>query len=498
MYLVRVTVLFVFIGLFVVVSARAERAFGPIYNESPLVLAPGKRVEVLGPLLYWEEKDSQRQFALPPLFSRTLDPDVESEEIDVLYPILSYDRYGAEYRVQLLQLFSFAGGATQEDEQKGRFTLFPFYFQQRSANPEFNYTAVFPLAGTLRNRLFRDEIRFVMFPLYAKSWKKDVVTENYLFPIVHFRTGDGLSGWQVWPLAGSEHKDVTSRTNSLDEEEVVGGHDKRFALWPIFFKTKTGIGTENPEEQISMLPLFTSMHSPQRDSSTAPWPLGLTVTEDRARQYREIGAPWPFIVYAYGEGKNTKRVWPLFSRSSSTNQESNFYLWPIYKYNRFYSPPLDRTRTRILFFLYSDILEKNLDTSNALHRVDFWPFFTFRRDHSGNQRLQVLAPLEPILPNNKSIERDYSPLWSLWRAEKNPATQASSQSLLWNLYRRDTTATTKKCSLIFGLFQYESDGEATRFRWFHAPSKAERRQADSLTQEEIRMYDLIAQPGFPK
>ncbi|MEO5804554.1 MAG: hypothetical protein ABIR24_13590 [Verrucomicrobiota bacterium] len=467
MYILRLAI---FIGFMLHLgAAKADWSAGPLYDEFSLTLAPGKRTEALGPLFFLEQKESQKQFALPPLFSCTRDAELESEELDFLYPLLTYDRYGAEYRFQILQLFSFAGGNTQDEEKKGRFTLFPIYFHQRSSVPELNYTALFPIYGTLKNRLFRDEIFFIGFPLYAKSRKKDVVTDNYLFPVFHLRRGNALRGWQVWPIVGAEHKDVTTRTNSLDEEEIIGGHDKFFAPWPIFFKNTTGIGTDNPEKQISVLPLFTRLRSPRRDSLTAPWPIGLTITDDREKKYHEIGAPWPLIVFARGEGKNTSRVWPIFSRASNTNLQSNFYLWPIYKYNRLYSPPLERERTRILFFLYSDISEKNLETDSALHRVDFWPLFTFRRDLEGKQRLQILALLEPILPNNKSIERDYSPIWSIWRAEKNPQTHASSQSLLWNLYRRDVSATTKKCSLLFGLFQYESVSEGKRWRLCYFP-----------------------------
>ena len=45
--------------------------------------------------------------------------------------------------------------------------------------------------------LFRDEIFFVMFPIYSQTRKKDVVTDNYLYPFFHLRHGDGLHGWQV-------------------------------------------------------------------------------------------------------------------------------------------------------------------------------------------------------------------------------------------------------------------------------------------------------------
>ena len=65
----------------------------------------------------------------------------------------------------------------------------------------------FPLYGHIRDRLFRDEIFFVLFPIYGESRKRDVVTDNYLYPFFHLRLGEGLQGWQFWPLIGSEHKD---------------------------------------------------------------------------------------------------------------------------------------------------------------------------------------------------------------------------------------------------------------------------------------------------
>ena len=83
------------------------------------------------------------------------------------------------------------------------------------------------------------------------------------------------------------------------------------------------------------------------------WPF-FNYVDDRGKKYREWDAPWPLIVFARGEGKNTTRVWPFFSHARAPTVESGFYLWPIYKYNRMHSAPLDRQRTRICFFLYSD------------------------------------------------------------------------------------------------------------------------------------------------
>lgn len=487
--------------------SRAETSMGFLYDLFPLTLASGYRTEAAGPLFYHEKKETQRTWAVPPFFAYVHDSDLESEEFDLCYPLLSYDRYGTEYRFHIFQLFAFAGGHTQDDHEKDRFTLFPFYFQQRSSNPDLNYTALLPIYGTLKNRLFRDEIHFVMFPLYSKTTRRGKIAEgpedpftsgffsfmherrealttyNYLYPVFHLRYGRGLRGWQVWPLVGYEHKKSFQKTNVIDEVEIIGGHEKFFALWPFFFKNTTGIDTDNPERQLTVLPLFTSMRSPKRDSSTYFWPFGLTLTDDRARKYKEFGAPWPIIVFARGEGKHTTRVWPLFSHAGTSNLTSRFYLWPVYKYNRVQSAPLDRERTRILFFLYSDIKEENTETGNAYRRWDLWPLFTKRRDLDGNERLQILSILEPVLPNNKSIERLYSPVYSLWRSEKNAKTEAKSQSLLWNLYRRDSTPTSKKVSLLFGLFQYQSNADGKSTRLFYVPLGKGKKTAEKRAAE---------------
>ena len=455
-------------------QAAGSPSAGPLVHEFSVTLAPHTRTEAAGPLFYREVGEGFSQWALPPFFSRTERTDVDATEMDVLYPLLTYDRFGAEYRFQIIQLFSFSGGGSQQGDTAERFSLFPFYFQQRSADPSRNYTALLPFYGHLKGRLLRDEIRFVLFPLFSETRKKDVVTDNYVFPFFHLRHGNALTGWQFWPLVGHEHKGVTTRTNVADEVEILGGHDKFFAAWPFFFRNRLGLGTTNEQTQNVLLPLYSTLRSPARDSTTVLFPF-FTRTEDREKRFTEWDVPYPLVVFARGEGKYTTRVWPFYSHATNAVLTSDFYLWPLYKYNRAQAEPLDRERTRWLLFLWSDLSEKNTATGAAFRRKDLWPLFTWRHELNGNERLQVLAPLEPLVPNNKSIERNWSPLWSLWRAEHNAQTGARSQSLLWNLYRHDEAGGAKKCSLLFGLIQYQSTPEGERWRWFHWPEKPDPR-----------------------
>ena len=441
---------------------------GPLFDSFPLTLESGHRTEALGPFFDSQATETGQSWAVPPLLSHVSDPDVEYAGFDVLYPILTYRHFGKEYRWQFCELFSFSGGQQPDDNGKKRFTLFPFYFQQRSPDPKEDYTALLPFYGHLKDRLFRDDIFFVMFPLYAETRKKDVITDNYLCPFFHLRHGDGLKGWQLWPVVGNEHKEITTHTNGFGDAELVPGHDKFFALWPLYLRENTGIGSDDPERFRALLPLYAIWRSPKRDSTSVLWPF-FTWIDDREKKYHEWQGPYPFVVVSRGEGKTGTRFWPLFGMAHSDVYEDNFLLWPLYKYNRAHADPLDEKRTRICYYLYSNGTEKNTQTGEQRHRVSAWPFFTYSREFNGNSRLQILALIEPYVPGSSAVERDWSPLWSIWRSERNPKTGANSQSFFWNLYRRDATPDSKKCSLLLGLFQYQSNPEHKKLRLFYIP-----------------------------
>ena len=81
----------------------------------------------------------------------------------------------------------------------------------------------------------------------------------------------------------------------------------------------------------------------------------------------------------------------------------------------------------------------------------------------------MLSLFEPFFPGTESVSRNYNPLCALWRFERSPGRGADSQSLLWNLYRRDVAPHTKKISLLFGLFQYQSSPDGAKWRMFYIP-----------------------------
>ena len=449
--------------------AQDEPSAGPAWQKFNLTLADGTRTEIAGPFYYREESEGQSTEAWPPFYSHYSDTNVAAVEDDFLFPLLSREAYGREYRWQLAQLFSFAGGGVADGGDARRFTLYPLYFQQRSADTNLDYTAVVPFYGHIKNRLMLNDVYFIMFPLYSETRKHDMVTDNYLYPFFSLRRGDHLRGWKFWPLMGREHKDITSATNGFGDVSLVPGHDNLFVLAPFYYHNSTDLGTDDPKKFLAVFPFYVQSRSPQRDSTSVIWPF-FTWIDDRERKYHEWQGPWPFVIFTRGEGKHTSRVFPIFSQSRDSRFESDSYLWPLYQYHGYHTELLEQKKTRMMFYLYENTVEKNVTTGAQKHRVDMWPFFSWQKDTVGNERLQVFSPLESVLPGQRGIERNWSPLWAVWRAEDNATNGHRSRSLLWNLYRSETTPVAKNTSLLFGLFQYKYDGATEKLRLFYFPA----------------------------
>jgi len=441
---------------------------GFLAHAFPLTFERGTREEFAGPLFYRQETEGSLLWSMPPFFTWYENRPLEEVEYESLYPLLTYRRFGTESRWQFLQLFSFGGASTVDAEVKSRANIWPLFFYQQSTNPTNSYFWLLPFYGRVQNHLFRDEVRTVAFPFYLWSKKGAVETDNYLFPFFHQRHGGSVSGWQFFPLVGREYKFPTVRTNVADEVEVVPGYNRSFVLWPFFTTDDNNLGTTNVERLRISLPFYSIQRSPARDNTTLLWPF-FTYTDDREKGFHEWGMPYPFIGWARGPGKHANRFWPIWGKATNSIQQSDFVLWPVYTHNHVHTPALDRERTRSLFFAYSDSRVADPQTGVSTRRVALWPFFTWHRDMSGRIRLNTLSIVEPLVPNNKSVERSWAPLWSIYRREVNPKTSASSDSLLWNLWRRDVTKEERRTSLLFGLVRTRKDATGRHWRWFGFP-----------------------------
>ncbi|MCB1126381.1 MAG: hypothetical protein KDM81_07795, partial [Verrucomicrobiae bacterium] len=247
------------------------------------------------------------------------------------------------------------------------------------------------------------------------------------------------------------------------------GHEKSFVLWPFYVRGDQGMGTTNAMHQRMMLPFYSVQLSPARDSRTYFWPFGVTLSEDREIGYRQTAVVWPFFIRARGPGKQEDRLWPFYGQTRYEELTSRFFLWPLVAQRRVSRGPLKRDIDQVGLVLFNSTRERNEQTGQTQKRTGLWPLFLWKRDWEGLESFQCLAPLSALMPKNASIARTYAPFFALWRSEKNGQTGASSQSVLWNLYRRERTPEKRKSSFLFGLFQYESGSAGKRVKLFFIP-----------------------------
>jgi hypothetical protein len=353
-------------------------------------------------------------------------------------------------KFQFLQILNFRHEGSDPKAREHHFDLFPFYMSGTTETGE-EYRAVFPFFGRVLNRMFQDEAEFVLFPLYARFVRLGVETQYFPWPILSVTRGENVSGFRFVPLYGQEVKE--------------GVYEKRFALWPLFLHQRTGLDGDNPEETLSILPLYVSQRSKNRDSTTILWPF-FTYTEDRERHYEEWDAVWPLIRIVRGEGRSLTQFLPLFSVEHRLLREQLFLremkrnililLFPLYVRTEEEIPGSRTVRDRVLFWLYSDTRQEGKDGS--ARRIDVWPLFRYTRDREGAVEFQTLAPLEALMPGNEKFERNYSPIWALYTYRRNPAGD-SAHSFLWNLVRHEETSAGRSIEILGPFLAYREHGE---------------------------------------
>lgn len=370
-------------------------------------------LHLLGPLLKYETKGIETEYALRPLFYRAADEENVSRT-DVLYPVFGHRKDKEFTSFHLIHLLSYDFGK-RETGSSNRFYLFPFLFY--GEEEQGRYMAFFPFGGTLYNWFGRDRISFTLFPLYGRTERKNTRIDNVLWPFFARINGENESGYKFWPIYGQSSKQDVYR--------------KRFFLWPVFFSESTGLDTDAPMEVRAAWPFYLSKESPETSYRSALWPF-FSKTQNHVKDYQVWNAPWPFVRVIKGEKHHGLKILPFFADETMDVKRQRWYLWPIYKVEEMQTDLLESRRDRILFFLYSDRHEIKYETGDSMRRIDLWPLFGYNMKN-GVSHLHVFSLIEPFFPGNQSIERLWSPLWRIYQLKWDQQGH-SVVSLFWNLY----------------------------------------------------------------
>ena len=421
------------IGVLLLFPASGEgKGFSlwPLLNLSQ----EGERVEVqaLGPLLFYEKDSQGLRWGIRPLFS--FSHTQEGSRYDLLYPLGKYEAREERKKFYLVPL-----SLRREDPSEGEdFALFPFYWG-RTAEGE-RYGGVFPLYGTLKKRFGKDEIRFLLWPLYVRSEDEGEVTQKFLWPFFQ-RFSGRAKGYYVWPLYG-----VASRGKE---------HRRGYVLWPFYVWRDDGMGTDEPKSTRLYLPLYASVRtSSQRSDLYLPPFFFHRESKEPFRERWEV--PWPILAWERGEGVREFKLFPLFRRRDEEERRRRFFLWPLYSYEWDRMGGEEEEVKRILLLSRQQRITWQGGESDYLN---LWPLFERYRDTEGEGYLHSLQ----LLPfHDEGMERNIYPLF--WILHHRSCGQQSRTDFLWGLFIAKRSPRKSSFRLAF-LLNWEREGEDFSLRF---------------------------------
>ncbi len=413
------------------------------YRESPR--EGFSNLAILGPLFKLQHQGGARDLAIRPLFYDSTRNNGQTSQTIYLYPLAATETTPAATKVSILELYQTSIFHKGEEGEEHNRMLLPFYLSGSSAKYG-PYTSVFPFYGDIYERLWRDEIHFVMFPLYSRTVKGGTTNRNYLYPLFALTSGERESGFQFWPLYGQSAKE--------------GVYHKRFVLWPLFMRESTGLDTANPTERLYLFPFYAAGDSPTRHSRHYLWPF-VGHTADQGKQVEEWDYLWPIWYTIRGEGRKVDSYIPFYSRVEKSESVKYTYIWPLYSHEVMDSASYRQERDRILFWLYSDKRESWPVDGKERRRIAFWPLFLYNGNPHGGYSISLPAPVEPVL-DKEGIEKSWAPLWRLYQQKWNDAGD-SVVSVLWNLYWHERRGD-ELAYEFFPLLAYSSEQKRTELK----------------------------------
>jgi hypothetical protein len=392
-------------------KVQSWTALGPVGFEQPgPSLSPGQSASVLG--------------GVRPLYVWRKDPANRLREAHAAYPLFSYradERGAVSWSVfNLINRRTIPAGADVPGRSvaAGAFDVWPFYFSRQTGDPARDYRAVFPLAGAVKQRFGQDRMSWVLFPLYGRFEKRGVVTTTTPWPIIKTVQGEGHRGFEVWPLYGQRGR--------------TGDYREQFFLWPLVYRTESGLSEAVPDVKFGVLPFYASDRAPGYTAETWLWPFFGYVDRTAPYRYHARHYFWPFLVQGRGDDRVVNRWAPFYSHSVIKGTDKRWVLWPLWKQVEWREGAVDQTKSQLLFVLYNATVQRSVANPAAApaRKVHVWPLFSAWDNGAGRKQVQALSPFEVFLPHNEPVRWSWSPLFALYRYDRQPNGDLR-HSLLW-------------------------------------------------------------------
>jgi hypothetical protein len=364
-----------------------------------------------------------------------------------LYPLFSYTVDENTYKWSVFELVrrwdrrSTAEAPNSIFDQRGEFEIFPFWFSRRSGDPELSYRALFPIWGTIKNKLSFERLSWKLFPLYVENEKRGAVTTSTPWPIVRVTRG-AAHGWGVWPLFNYVDRPGVSRHETY--------------LWPLGFNATRYPSPDDPpgtapRRDFGVLPFYAKSTGPGYINEDYAWPFFGYTDRTEPTRYSERRYFWPFLVQGRGENRFVDRWAPFYTHSISKGYDKHWYLWPLLRQAKWNDDGVLRDRTQFAYFLYWHEEQRVADrpTAPAAELTHVWPLYSDWKNGAGRRQWQLFSPLEVFFPGNEKVRLAWSPLFAIARHDQR-APGDTRTSLFWNAITWENNAREERSEFHLG------------------------------------------------
>ena len=496
MNLLRLTVWLGLAAAALGVRARGEereRNYWPGLVTQPAPAGPVSPWTGAGPFLFGkpdpEPEGGGTIGGFRPFWVQAKTPAGELRSVWVVYPLFTYAAYESTYHwsfFELIRLTGRKGGAPAPRsifEERGEFEVWPFWFSRETGDPAFSYRALFPIAGTIKNKLFFERASWVVFPLYFQTEKRGAVTTSAPWPFVRVTRG-AAQGFALWPLFGWHERPGVSRDD--------------FYLWPLGYNSivqplpEAPPGTL-PRHDVGFLPFYARSTGPGLVSETFGWPFFGYTDRTIPYRYHETRYLWPLFVQGRGDERYVNRWGPFYTHSVLKGFEKTWIVWPFFRQTRATDAGLTETKTNFFWFIY--LAQEQRSATNPNVRPAFvrhlWPLFSAWDNGAGRRQFQAFSPIEPLFGPNQKMRETWTPFFSIFRRdERAPGDVRTSlfwDFVTWESQARDhrsefhlgpllsvtTQSAARRIAVGNGLFGWQREPADGRWRmfWLDFPAK---------------------------
>ncbi len=386
-----------------------------------------RRVQMLGPVLESQELDGKRWEAFRPMSIKFTDTETETVDSYFLPPVfLWHDTPDST----TWRLFGFISGTEERRDgevEETTFSVFPFVFRDRdTVNPNEDAFAVFPLYGTINHSLVFGDVSFVLFPFYVNMHRPEGERYGAPWPFLQWQEGPEAGGGSFWPLGGHFYAE--------------GKYDHQYYFWPFIYRSVDGLDQPVPHVREGFLPFYAIDRSSELEDVSIGWPFG-GWREEYDTGYTETRYFWPLWMQGRGPEETTERWLPFYLDERTPKRRDNWYMWPLVAYSEGRDDEFAFERRQFLYILYWDKTVYNLSEPEAepSRLVHLWPFYTEYHDGHGITQAQLFSPFAVFFPNSEPVKKLYSPLFALFRMERNANTGVTEQGVLWDFVHETKT-----------------------------------------------------------